>query len=87
MKNVIRLGDPTSHGGRVVSAASNYMAFGKAVARVGDRCVCPIQGHQICFIVEGDSSWTIDGASVALDGCKTSCGASLISTLGQVSGE
>jgi uncharacterized Zn-binding protein involved in type VI secretion len=87
MKNVIRLGDPTSHGGRVVSAASNYSAFGKGVARVGDRCICPVPGHQICVIVEGDSSWTIDGASVALDGCKTSCGASLISTLGQVSGE
>ncbi len=87
MKNVIRLGDPTSHGGRVVSAASNYTAFGKGVARVGDRCVCPISGHQICFIVEGDSSWMIDGRAVAVAGCKTSCGASLISTLGQVSGD
>lgn len=87
MKNVIRIGDPTTHGGRVVSAASNYSAFGKPVARVGDQCVCPIPGHQVCFIVEGDSSWTIDGRAVALDGCKTSCGASLISTLGQVGGE
>lgn len=87
MKNVIRLGDPTSHGGRVVSAASNYTAFGKAVARVGDRCVCPITGHQVCFIVEGDSSWTIDGRAVAVSGCKTSCGATLISTLGQVGGD
>lgn len=87
MKGVIRLGDPTSHGGRVVSASSNYSAFDKPVACVGDQCVCPIQGHQICVIVEGDSSWTINGRAVALDGCKTSCGASLISTMGQVVGE
>lgn len=87
MKGVIRLGDPTTHGGRVVSAASSYTAFGRAIARVGDRCVCPISGHQICFIVEGDSSWSIDGRAVALDGCKTSCGASLISTLPKVAGE
>lgn len=87
MKNVIRLGDPTNHGGRVVTAALHYKAFGKPVARVGDMCVCPIPGHQACFIVEGDASWTIDGRAVALNGCKTSCGASLISTLSAVGGE
>lgn len=87
MKNIIRIGDPTSHGGRVVSGASNYMAFGKAIACVGDACACPISGHQVCFIVEGDSSWSINGRAVALDGCKTSCGASLISTLPNVRGD
>ena len=84
MKNVIRLGDPTSHGGRVLTAAFHYTAFGKPVARVGDTCVCPIPGHQVCIIVEGDPHWSIDGRAVALSGCKTSCGASLISTLSQV---
>jgi hypothetical protein len=52
MKNVIRLGDPTSHGGRVLTAAFHYTAFGKPVARVGDTCVCPMPGHQVCIIVE-----------------------------------
>jgi uncharacterized Zn-binding protein involved in type VI secretion len=84
MKNVIRLGDPTSHGGRVVSTGSNFSAFGKPVARVGDKCVCPISGHQVCIIVEGDPTWSIDGRAVALSGCKTSCGATLISTLPEV---
>lgn len=87
MKNIIRIGDLTSHGGRVVSGAANYMAFGKAIACVGDACACPISGHQVCFIVEGDSSWSINGRAVALDGCKTSCGASLISTLPNVRGD
>ncbi|WP_263772922.1 PAAR domain-containing protein [Propionivibrio soli] len=81
MKHVIRLGDPTSHGGTVVSAASNTVINGKQVARVGDTVTCPIKGHGAVTIVEGDASWSEDGRPVALEGHKTSCGASLISTL------
>ncbi|WP_083339097.1 PAAR domain-containing protein [Chromobacterium sphagni] len=84
MKPVIRLGDPTSHGGRVVSASSTTTMFGKAVAVVGDSVTCPKQGHVNCTIVEGDPSWTIDGKGIALDGHKVSCGATLISTLSNV---
>jgi uncharacterized Zn-binding protein involved in type VI secretion len=82
MKRVIRLGDPHSHGGvvqRVGATQSDVM--GKPLARVGDVCVCPLKGHQRCVIVEGDPHWTIDGIPVALEGHRTSCGASLISTL------
>ncbi len=84
MRRVIRLGDPTSHGGKVASAAGNYSMMGKNVARVGDICTCPIKGHNNCTIAEGDPNWTIDGRAVALEGHKTSCGAVLISTLGNV---
>jgi uncharacterized Zn-binding protein involved in type VI secretion len=80
MKPAIRLGDPTSHGGAVVSVAPNRSdAMGKPLARVGDKCSCP--KHKECTIVEGDPNWTIDGIPVALEGHKTSCGATLISTL------
>lgn len=51
------------------------------VIRLGDKVVCPIQGHGMTTIVEGDANWLIDGIPVALEGHKTSCGASLISTL------
>jgi uncharacterized Zn-binding protein involved in type VI secretion len=81
---VIRIGDPTSHGGKVVSASGNFSMFDKQVARVGDVCTCPRRGHSNCKIVEGDPTWTIDGKNVALEGHKTSCGATLISTLGSV---
>ncbi|MEN7433723.1 PAAR domain-containing protein [Chromobacterium sp. TRC.1.1.SA] len=84
MKPVIRLGDPTDHGGQVTSASATTTMFGKAVALVGDAVSCPRQGHTNCVIVEGDPSWTVGGKGVALEGHKTSCGASLISTLGQV---
>jgi uncharacterized Zn-binding protein involved in type VI secretion len=84
MKSPIRLGDPTSHGGQVVSAAASTILFGKPVACVGDQVSCPQDGHGRCVIVEGDESWKIDGKAVALDGHKTSCGAVLIATLGEV---
>ncbi len=81
MKRVIRLGDPTSHGGNVVSAASNVSVMGIPVARLGDACTCPIPGHSGCTIVEGDSTHTIEGIPVAYEGHKTSCGAALIATV------
>ncbi|MGN6666373.1 MAG: PAAR domain-containing protein [Trinickia sp.] len=80
MKNVIRVGDPTSHGGKVISGASSFEVDGIAVACVGDKCICPQQGHVDCTIVEGDSQFVVDGRAVAFDGHKTSCGAVLQST-------
>lgn len=80
MRKVIRLGDSTSHGGAVVSATSRYTIGDIAVARLGDKCTCPMIGHSSCVIVEGDSNWTIDGIPVALEGHKTSCGAVLLSS-------
>ncbi|GGY62965.1 PAAR domain-containing protein [Pseudoduganella albidiflava] len=83
MPNVIRLGDPTSHGGRVVSvSASHFTVGGIAVARVGDKCICPIRGHELCIITEGSPVHSIDGIPVAYEGHKTSCGATLIATTG-----
>lgn len=82
MPNVIRLGDPTSHGGKVTSARAGHITVGGvAVAGVGDRCICPIRGHVGCTIVEGDPGHTVDGVPVAYEGHRTSCGASLISTI------
>lgn len=82
MPNVIRIGDPTSHGGQVVeSGALQFTVSGKAVALVGDKCTCPIYGHQNCKIVSGNAKYTVNGKAVAYDGDKTSCGATLISTI------
>jgi uncharacterized Zn-binding protein involved in type VI secretion len=81
MPDVIRLGDPTSHGGKVVNvSATHFTVDGIAVARVGDDCTCPIKGHDNCTIAEGDLRHVIDGIAVAYAGHKTSCGATLVST-------
>jgi uncharacterized Zn-binding protein involved in type VI secretion len=80
MKGVIRLGDATSHGGRVVTASGVARVHGITVARKGDACVCPISGHTACVIAEGDPRVLLDGVPVAFEGHKTSCGATLISS-------
>jgi uncharacterized Zn-binding protein involved in type VI secretion len=80
MRKVIRLNDPTSHGGKVASvAASHFTVGGIALARVGDKTTCPLHGDGT--ITEGDPMHTIDGIGVAYEGHKASCGASLQSTV------
>lgn len=82
MRNVIRLGDSTSHGGKVVSArASNFKVGGVPVACVGDSCSCPIPGHNGCTIASGSSRHRIGGRSIAFEDDVTSCGAKLIASL------
>ena len=68
MKGVIRVGDPTTHGGKVLSGCDDYEIQGKAVAREGDPCSCPIQGHSGCKIAEGDPNHIVGGKAVAFDG-------------------
>jgi len=81
VKNVIRLNDPTSHGGKVISAAPNSTVMGVAVARKGDLCSCPIPGHGVSAIGEGNPKVLIDGVPVAFQGHKALCGATLLSTV------
>lgn len=80
LRGVIRIGDSTSHGGKVVTGRDNSTVMGRAVACVGDKCTCPKSGHNNCVIVEGDEKVQIDGRAVAFDGHKTSCGAVLIAS-------
>lgn len=82
MANVIRVGDPTSHGGKVVkTSAPQVRVSGKPVVLIGDQCMCPMTGHQNGVVVSGNNRHTVNGKSVAYEGDKTSCGATLISTI------
>ncbi|MDR6398446.1 PAAR domain-containing protein [Herbaspirillum seropedicae] len=78
---IIRLGDPTSHGGRVITASTTHLIGGLGVARVGDKVMCPLPGHGVNAIIEGAPSFQIDGRSVALHGQRAACGCTLVSTL------
>lgn len=84
-KGIIRLGDKTSHGGVVITATSTTVMDGKAVALVGDLVDCPQKGHGVNPIIEGSSSWISDGKPVAVDGCRSACGCTLITSLPEVS--
>jgi len=81
MRNVIRLGDATSHGGKVLDTQAKHMKVGGIpVACVGDPCSCPVSGHSGCKIATGSAHHRVDGKAIAFDGDKTSCGATLIAS-------
>ncbi|AJA46103.1 PAAR domain-containing protein [Frischella perrara] len=84
MRYVIRLGDSTDHGGKVISASTTMIVKGKGVARVGDLVSCPKKGHGVTAIIEGDSRMKDQGKPIALEGHHAGCGCVLFTSLSNV---
>ncbi|OCG21367.1 MULTISPECIES: PAAR domain-containing protein [unclassified Gilliamella] len=80
-KSVVRLGDPTTHGGSVISASSTTIIEGKTVALIGDLVSCPKKGHGINKIIEGAKTSFSDGKAVVLDQCLCECGCKVVATI------
>ncbi|WP_336293480.1 PAAR domain-containing protein [Cronobacter dublinensis] len=80
MLPIIRKGDKTTHGGAVVTCSSTMKFGGIGVARKGDKVSCPIPGHGMTVIIEGNSRYLENGIPVAFHGHKCACGCSLISS-------
>ncbi|WP_426340756.1 PAAR domain-containing protein [Pseudoduganella sp. S-14] len=78
---IIVFGDKTTHGGTVIGSSMVSDTHGKGWARVGDMVSCP-RCKGVFPITQGDQSLIDEGKAVAYHGCKTACGATLIS--GQV---
>ena len=76
---IIRLGDLTSHGGKVITASVTHTVGGIGIARVGDQILCPAHGPNV--IVEGAPTYLVGGRMVALHGHLGACGCTLISSL------
>lgn len=72
---IARLGDPSNHGGVIISSASRTMVNGILVARMGDMHACPLPGHGITPIVTGSSKTLVEGKCIARMGDSTGCGA------------
>ncbi|PNS10411.1 hypothetical protein COO59_17595 [Mixta theicola] len=79
MPGVIRVGDTTSSGGKVLQGSSNVKFQGKEVSCIGDRVLCPV--HGVTSIAEGDECSKINGKPIALHGHRCGCGCSLITSL------
>jgi uncharacterized Zn-binding protein involved in type VI secretion len=79
MKALIVIGDKTDHGGSVITCSQLSSTDGKGWARVGDMVSCP-RCKGIFPIVQGDNGFRTEGRAVAYDGCKTACGAVLVSS-------
>jgi uncharacterized Zn-binding protein involved in type VI secretion len=76
---IIRKGDPTSHGGTVLEGSLTDICHGKPIAYLGHKVHCP-KCRGDFPIVEGVVTTTFYGKGVAIAGMKTSCGASLVPT-------
>lgn len=76
---IVRVGDKTTHGGTVTEGFSSYDVLGRAAAGMGHMVTCP-RCEGAFPIAEGVATFAIDDSFVAVDGMKTSCGASLIAS-------
>jgi uncharacterized Zn-binding protein involved in type VI secretion len=79
-RGVVRLGDKTTHGGEVISAAQDFTVLGKRVAVEGDSTYCP-QCKGKYPIQPGSDTHKHHGKRVAYDQDPTACGAKLISSI------
>ena len=79
-RGVIRLGDKTTHGGEVISAAQDFTVLGKRVALEGDSTYCPRCKGKFA-IQPGADARKHHGKRVAYDQDLTACGARLISSI------
>jgi uncharacterized Zn-binding protein involved in type VI secretion len=80
---IIAVGDKTDHGGTVISGSPTHDIRGRAIARLGDAVDCPQsypggKPHGVNKIITACSTFTVNGVSVAVEGCKTECGCTLI---------
>lgn len=76
---IIRQGDPTDHGGKVLEGSLTDICHGKPIAYMGHKVFCP-KCKGTFPIIEGVLTTTFYGKGVAVAGMKTACGATLIAT-------
>jgi uncharacterized Zn-binding protein involved in type VI secretion len=76
---IIRKGDPTSHGGTVLEGSMTDICMGQPIAYINHKVHCPLCKGTFP-IVEGILTTTFYGKGVAVAGMKTACGAALIAT-------
>lgn len=65
--------------GVVIGATTGSDVHGKRIARIGDMVSCR-RCKGVFPISQGDPSMVIDGVPAAYHGCKTACGAALLSS-------
>lgn len=81
MKKIIRVGDILNpYGGKVMTGS--YLAYGKAVACIGDTVICNKHGEN--KIIEGATNSIINKKAIALDGDHCACGCTLVSSLSEI---
>ncbi|WP_332876305.1 PAAR domain-containing protein [Massilia sp. S19_KUP03_FR1] len=85
-KKIITVGDKTDHGGTVINGSPAQDIQGRAIARLGDQVNCPQfypggKPHGVNKIITAHPAVTINGVPIAVEGCVTECGCTLIGSL------
>lgn len=83
---IIVVGDSTDHGGKVISGSPTHDIGGKAIARLHDEVSCPLfypggKPHGVNKIITAHETLTAGGVPVAVHGCKTECGCTLMGSV------
>lgn len=78
MRNLVRLGDPSDHGGKMITANGLFKVNGKMQCVNGDLHSCPVRGHGVTPVSSSYSA-TSNGKSITLIGDKAGCGATIVS--------
>lgn len=78
MTSIAYAGDPTTHGGVILTGSDTMIVMDRKAARKGDLVSCPLPGHGVNPIIEGSDMLTDNGKPIALHGHRTACGCMLI---------
>lgn len=76
MAQLVRLGDSSSHGGKMIQATGSFLVNGIAVCVTGDIHQCPIDGHGNTAVT-GTSGIDNNGKAVVKTGDQAGCGAAI----------
>ncbi|CAH2780848.1 MAG: FIG00466261: hypothetical protein [uncultured Caballeronia sp.] len=68
MIDLIRLGDATGHGGKVITVSGTMCFEDRHVARKGDEVTCPKHDIHPNLIIDGDETMLDDGVPIARHG-------------------
>ncbi|CAE6854518.1 hypothetical protein R75461_07640 [Paraburkholderia nemoris] len=76
MKKPACLGDPTTHGGRIVTASSTFSLDDRKAALLGDLVSCPLHGDN--ELTEAGEGMTDEGKPMIMSGCHSRCGSMVL---------
>lgn len=79
-KRVVRLNDPSDHGGYIITASGKVRAEGIHVALEGDLHVCPIEHHGTTPVHATTHRFKVTHLPVLRDGDIAECGAVISAT-------
>jgi uncharacterized Zn-binding protein involved in type VI secretion len=77
MPALVRLNDPSNHGGKMITATGNFTVNNKGGCVQGDMHQCPINGHGTTPVTATTSKATSNGKGLLRVGDKAGCGATI----------